>query len=338
MMRYRYLCGLALMIGGGIGCTSATDKYCDSSHACPAGQTCNLAMRVCEVNNDSAARDASLRDKGLNGENDLVVAGDSAVDSGKKALGGACQAGETCVSGHCVDGVCCAVASCGECSACDVNGSEGHCATAADGASCGADRTCSSGTAHVWACLSGVCKDSPLACGAYACGATACNKTCSADLQCAANAYCKIKTKTCEPKVKNGSACSGANECQSGICTASEGVCCNSACSDPCETCAGKATCSLRPAGTPCGVGKTCVDYPTVSREVSHECDGKAPQCQSIDLGDCGNFTCDTATKQCWNKCESGAQSSRCISGKTCQMESFSCPPPAYTCYTWKCK
>ncbi|MFL5320762.1 MAG: Dickkopf N-terminal cysteine-rich domain-containing protein [Myxococcaceae bacterium] len=216
----------------------------------------------------------------------------------KLPAGSACGSGTACASNFCADGVCCDRPCGGSCEACNLPGSEGTCTaipngqdpdnecvgTPPCGASCDGSGHCAFG-ANGTTCGNSVCTsaDAPLilrecngggqcvdvlqSCGAYACSGGACLSQCSTSSDCRSSAVCE--SASCLPKLPLGDPCTSPTECQSNFCI--EGVCCSSACSGACDTCAGSTPglCSPRGVGaTPetactnpaqaCGTGATC--------------------------------------------------------------------------------
>ncbi len=129
--------------------------------------------------------------------------------------GSACTADASCQSGHCVDGVCCDTACDGSCNACNLAGSLGRCALVP------------AGSAGEPAC-------EPFACSG---SSSACPTACNSDTTCAAGFWCNgtPEPNECMPKLRNSASCIAHNRCLSGHCV--EGVCCDSACEGPCNSC-----------------------------------------------------------------------------------------------------
>ena len=220
---------------------------------------------------------------------------------GKRALGATCAQGLECNSGNCVDGVCCDVAECGgPCRACNVTGllgscqnmaasadpraggclaeavltcgrtgkcdGKGGCQLQAEGTPCGA-RVCTGATETgapscngTGTCVPGTARS----CGTYAClDGDACRTSCASDGDCQSAAACV--GGRCVLRRAMGAACSQAAECMSGFCN--DGVCCNTACTEPCRRCDGDplGTCQLVTTGrdsnsTPsCGPPRRCI-------------------------------------------------------------------------------
>jgi hypothetical protein len=126
-------------------------------------------------------------------------------------------------------------------SACDDAGTCGK----AQGTSCGQDGECASG--H---CADGVCCTNACAGPCRSCNQPSAAGVCQGyaagsdpELECAGGATCN-GVGACGPQpipnLANGQLCSGASQCSSGFCK--DGVCCDNACTSPCEAC-GSGTC-----------------------------------------------------------------------------------------------
>lgn len=229
-----------------------------------------------------------------------------ATGSCKKQQGAACGGGAECLSGNCIDGVCCSSACTGSCEACTLAGKVGTC--------------------------SPLPKGSPgKGCGSYTCSGTtgACATTCAADADCAASAYCQ--GGACQPSQAKGATCARDRQCVGGRCV--DGVCCDAACSGPCDVCAASlgassdGTCTVLPASaTPaaCGAFKcsgttgACAASCTSDADCSStgwcfagacvERKGKGQSCERTDQcaagltcadGVCCNEACDGACRAC---------------------------------------
>jgi len=204
-----------------------------------------------------------------------------------KKNGAACVAGGECMTGFCADGVCCDADCADGCYRCDLAGAVGTCVTIAAGApaktagacpveialTCGNDGTCDGAGACRQRVLGTVCgagscngdavfgqmvcdgrgncrAGATIICVPYRCDPTtnACQSTCANDTDCV-NGYCE-STGRCH--VKQGPACQLAGDCASGFCVG--GVCCNTACADPCMACNVRnweGTCTPVPGGCP---------------------------------------------------------------------------------------
>jgi hypothetical protein len=161
-----------------------------------------------------------------------------------------CAVGTDCASGNCVDGVCCDKPCTGACEACDEAGKVGTCSPIS-GAPRPAHPACTGGT---------VCK------------AGACATSCASSADCVNGAPCVAGA--CVVK-NNGDKCASDAECVSRQCW--DGVCCHTACDNPCVACdnTGKVgTCTIV-TGLPhvdtrrltCGKDRDC----------AKRCDGRDP-------------------------------------------------------------
>ena len=145
-----------------------------------------------------------------------------------RATGAPCNGPSECASGFCVDEVCCEAACDELCERCDVGGSAGLCLPQPSGT------------------------DPELECEPFACdGLSACHASCSSGAQCAPGAWCQANT--CVPQALPGEACTSDEGCSTGTCALDEGVCCDTACAGPCQSCTepgAQGQCTVAPAGT----------------------------------------------------------------------------------------
>jgi hypothetical protein len=150
---------------------------------------------------------------------------------------------------------------------------------------------------------------------------------------------------------QKGEACTFGRECASGLCT--EGVCCDTACTGLCHTCAradAKGTCSPAASGTDphheCGQGGVCDDVcdgagvcasrvGDVCRPAGCDADGtqairettcaeKGGACPT-ELVDCGDYGCDPAAGACRSRCASVTD---CAPGRACDLGGRCAQPP----------
>ncbi|MES1178722.1 MAG: MYXO-CTERM sorting domain-containing protein [Myxococcales bacterium] len=210
---------------------------------------------------------------------------------------------------HCVDGVCCDTTCVGQCEACNTAGKLGTCigvkgdpiaprvACAADGTNCDGFCDPSNRTACQFPNKATSCRDpacdtktnaaiaesfctgkgscaltDAVACEPYACNGAACAGNCTADAQCASDAYCQAGK--CTPKGKPADKCTTDKQCGSGHCA--DGVCCDTACTGQCEACSGvpdakAGTCSPV-TGDPLGKRTACA---ASDAACGGSCDGK---------------------------------------------------------------
>jgi hypothetical protein len=279
----------------------------------------------------------------------------------KKDNGDTCTAGNQCKLGNCVDKICCATASCTNCKACNVTGSLGTCApmnagsidpngtcTAQDPTTCGTDgkcdgaggcqkyadgTTCSQTTCQSTTtlklegkCSGGACNAGTMACAPYMCTNDACAKTCNTDGECASGTYCSGPGGTCTAKKDNGEVCDPAkpNQCAFGHCV--DGVCCDTACTGACVSCAlptKVGTCTDVGAGAP-DPRAVCPDLSPAKCSTNGKCDG---------MGGCQNYA--PATKCSDQSCDPLGSihtlDGTCATG-TCAATTASCG--AYMCDT----
>ena len=198
--------------------------------------------------------------------------------------GRACTDAGTCNSGFCVDGVCCGSACEAACDRCNVAGFEGTCrvATAGDPG----DPTCApyvcNGTATT--CATACMDDKGCAQGQYCDGYVCKPANCAVDGDCAPGNFCTIAGR-CSPLLRYGQPCDRGAMCPQGNCV--DGVCCNSACSDPCQKCSHPSMPGI------CGVA----DAGTAGRP------------------GCGRYACNGASTQCPTSCTTNTT---CTMGSAC--------------------
>lgn len=207
-----------------------------------------------------------------------VCSGNQCVDP-KKANGIACSAGDECVSGFCAGTgntkVCCNSACTGACNSCTLTGTVGTCTPVAAGTTdtncsatatnnlctygvCGANGACATVNCSATSSCSadgngvqGATCNGTMTCaasatvtpcpGGFKCAAGACRTACADDTQCQSGFYCS--GTACVAKKATADTCMMNNECMTGNCA--QGVCCATACTGSCKTCAGanKGTC-----------------------------------------------------------------------------------------------
>jgi hypothetical protein len=249
---------------------------------------------------------------------------------GKKPPGAICSDKTECASEKCFQGVCCTTECKDACKSCALPASKGTCANVPNNApdpaemcmvqatsTCGTNGLCSAGTCQRYgqgtscrnaSCESGTTTFTPTAtcdgagvcvmpaassCFPYRCDVVpSCRSTCVSNSDCAAPAVCNNGRCGLKPP---GSSCGGNDECVSGICT--EGVCCTSACTGTCMSCAvvgslGTCTSVMAGKGDPAG---RCPDQGAASCGTNGFCDG-AGACQRYGAGvECAPPTCPTA-------------------------------------------
>jgi hypothetical protein len=134
-------------------------------------------------------------------------------------------------------------------------------------------------------------------------------------------------------KKANGVACTGNSECTSGVCQATEKVCCDKACAGACESCllaSKKGTCSLKAASTVCGAANKCVNGASSSYIEKHRCDGKAATCPKTTAACTAPYKCASATA-CATSCK---DNSGCTT-KLCDLydKKNTCPNASSICF-----
>ncbi len=256
------------------------------------------------------------------------------------SLGTTCTGGSDCESGHCSAGVCCDTACDEPCYDC---GDDGHCVPVISGQEdldsspmcpnpyvCDGSGNCIDGSivnpcTTPEECDSGFCVDN-------ACCESACNIMCmscaNAEGTCSSYVAAGLQdtnsTPTCVApyacdgaghcKLGNGESCAADDECGTGFCV--DGICCESACEEPCMLCAGpEGTCTYFVAE---GGQDFNADPPCVG---DNACDGNGV-CLAADGTLCGADT----------ECISGF----CVDGvcceSACETTCMSCDNPQGTC------
>jgi hypothetical protein len=304
---------------------------------------------------------------------------------GKKILGSLCARGDECASGFCAQGVCCNSACTAGCFACNLPASLGACTALPDGAadpsgqckdqgaaSCGTDGTCDGnggcskyGPGTVCAAQScgkgmktapsrcdglGACvAGSKVTCAPYVCdqAGTDCFSSChgtGAAPECAAPSLCN--DQRCG-RANKGQSCGATADCAAGL-TCVEGLCCDSPCQGPCNTCKKTpGTCTPVAAGT---ISRACKVDPAKPCGQNGKCDGAgrcalaaatttcaAARCTGDRAGSkaalCdGNGTCAPAAPLACgaNRCVAGvcaacARDADCLDSKACDTASGLC-------------
>jgi hypothetical protein len=164
----------------------------------------------------------------------------------------------------------------------------------------------------------GICKAATMgACaGNLTCGsATACKTSCTASADCVAGYVCNAGA--CALKTP-GTACAAAAECASNFCQ--QGVCCTSACTGICQSCAlsGSAgTCSNVPAATAPTPATQCVATGAAGCGLNGLCDGTG-KCQLYAVGtQCAAATCVNDTLTPMQTCD-GAGTCKSVTSTLC--------------------
>jgi len=376
-----YVCGQDACVLG----AHTPPAACNASGQCvtPPSQTCFPYVCNGQVCYKSCTSDNSQCTTG-----NFCVSG----SCGLKPPGADCSEASECKSGFCAQGICCNSACSDACMACNLSASLGLCTAVADGtpdpqglcavtasSSCGTTGACKSGKCAYVA--EGIkCKDASCAtgssetptstcdglgtcvtplnqsCGTFICASATCENTCKTDNDCVAPNTCVSSSCGLKPP---GAACTAGNQCDSTFCT--EGVCCNSACSDGtkgglCMSCkvSGKVgTCSPVPAGGTdpkklciasnagggdcsndgtCDGGGACRPWSTSAGcrpasctgsafTPSSDCDGSG-HCPAPTMQACNPYICSATSPSCLTTCTSDAD---CTDKLTCLKTNNQC-------------
>lgn len=290
--------------------------FCSDEVACPEGMACDRATFTCvplswEAGLTPPPPDQRVPEPDLPPPSPDLGPDLPAPDLPGQSLGTSCYTDVDCRSGHCADGVCCAQAKCATCERCDRGPTPGTCGPVPDGLPCGPP-VCTAGIRTTLSCIIGVCSSKHVDCAPFLCNDTAtdCDKTCKIQADCHKDAYCDTKTLTCVAKQKNGTKCSGDEQCSSGVCHATDKLCCDTSCTGSCESCkvSGKVgTCTPLPLGTPCGPA-TCKSG-VVERMV---CGPSAPSTCVKQTATCAPYRCDPSRPACATSC---AKDAECTTG-----------------------
>jgi hypothetical protein len=275
---------------------------------------------------------------------------------GKKPMGQACAVDTECLSGQCVDGYCCDSACSGACRSCALPSMLGHCTSMAMGSAdprgactdqgaqtCSTNGKCDgSGGCQKYRvgtlCAAETCSGNvytpsstcnatgqcmppdSLPCSPYVCNGTTCFNACASDQNCLTPNVCN--GSSCGKKAR-GASCSDPVECQSTFCA--QGVCCDTACTDSCQSCALS------------GALGTCSNVPTGSSDPAEACPdqgagtcGTTSKCQA---GTCQKYAQGTACKD--STCP--AQTTTFTPGSTCDGAGACVTPGPSSCFPFKC-
>jgi hypothetical protein len=283
------------------------------------------------------------------------------------ALGTPCKKDLDCTSNHCEprSGLCCNAACAGSCMTCALAGQEGRCSfvpagvdphgdcAAASLASCGLDGTCDgrgacrkhlAGTLVAAASCSGLALEkvtlasycdgkgnllpgAELTCDPYTCDPASrrCRPSCASTTECATG---PCQAQKCNGKTRSqGASCTKNAECASGACV--DGVCCESACGQPCQRCnlAGlEGTCSPAFAGT--DPDNDCTAGPGPCAGLDGQCDGLGACRAWVEGTPCATASCIDAELTLHGSCASGA----CLKS-TASCGSYACLPAGDGCW-----
>ena len=330
---------------GALGVTCSKPADCDSNH-CVDGVCCSTACSgACE--SCSALLKASGKHAGTCGPTRVAMDPDNDCDAEPQA-------------------------TCGRTGYCD--GSAAKCQLYPQGTSCGTDNLCSLANVQGTVCNgAGTCaiQSTAIPCGGgqYKClpssppdagnctPASPCPGTCASPCKTTkdcAKAGEDCVNGTCRGKLPPGAACASPGDCVSGFCV--EGVCCATACTESCESCAqpgklgtcsvvlgqpvspkscgapgpcqgscaGQASCMFPGAATPCSTASCVGD----ALRPADRCDG-AGKCEAATPTDCGDYSCDSNSPQCFTSCTTNAQ---CAGGAVCDTATSACSTEGASC------
>jgi hypothetical protein len=294
--------------------------------------------------------------------NSMCVSGRTCVSGscGKKPRGAQCDNGVECASGFCANKVCCNTACNGACVACNLPQREGTCfpidndkpdpnsICRDEGAtSCGRTGLCDgvggcSKYMRDTQCLAASCSGNRLNtpgtcdgigtcrppgvqnCAPFRCVNGACTRSCATHADCDTGIACV--SGSCGKKL-DGQVCAAPSECQSNQCV--DGVCCESACTGPCRSCAlptSPGHCMHIAGGSP-DPRNMCTDQTASSCGTNGRCDGTGA-CQKYAVGtQCRNEACSGNVYTPPSLCNSSGQ---CVA-----PDSQPCSP--YVCNGTKC-
>jgi hypothetical protein len=375
-------CALSTCVNG----TYTPPSFCNAAGTCsvPASSTCGQYACL-----DATQCRTSCTDDAHCAAGTQCIGGTCGPGKGN---GASCSQNDECSSKYCTDGLCCSSACNDACFSCkgaetgDTNGaclpvkagtdpgnecaasgtdcgSDGFCdgkgacsGNATAGLSCGASTCAGLGVQSLLCDGKGACATvtSPPCPGGYVCQSGQCLTSCVDDSHCSLSSYCAAGS--CKPKQANGAPCSQSDQCSSDSCT--EGVCCDSACTSPCQSCVGlntqsgvngkcdsvkdgtdpKNACDKDPADLCgadglCGNDGLCRPFAPVSAACGKTlcagaaavsgllCDG-AGVCKAADATPCvDGFVC--AAGACLTACGADAD---CVSGRFCDKGKCALP------------
>jgi len=340
-------------------------RMCSPAKACLSTGACAI---TCTIDPDCAAGFICL----------------GGICTSKKLNGSSCVVNSECASSNCVNSLCCDKPCYGECESCRLPGFIGTCKPQSTAAKCGpngcsgsflvtpgncsgVDNTCIAAT--VTPCPNNLtCKDTMI-----------CNESCTSDAQCKTGYVCTAGTCVVSsdagvPDAGSGDAlaiadgpapvlppkpivsgdflrCTKDSECTTNHCV--EGVCCDTACTDRCYSCALLANpgkCTVEPVGVDlknecgpaltclgtCGGDGSCIGAGNGTMCARNRCVGStngagpaycaAPgaKCNASDAVpfDCVPYICEPAFGACRSTC---ASSLDCANGFVCDIASKSC-------------
>jgi hypothetical protein len=336
---------------------NCTDGVCCNTACNGTCQQCNLAAKLgtCspvpkDIEDPPTCASDPIQPRACDGA--------GVCGAGKRASGKPCNAGIQCTSGYCVDGFCCNTSCATACYTCAKPMAEGTCSALAAGEAdhsattpcdgpmqyCSGSGTCATNKKP----NGGLCPNGASDCGSGfcidgVCCATACLGTCqscnvggsagtcvfaplgeqdtNATAACTgAGMYCDGTGVCTSGKKANGASCTVAADCGSNFCV--DGVCCESACTATCYTCAasgnGKCT-GVLPGATDPNAATKC-EAPNFCTNLRECTSGKKPNGATCTMdSDCGSNFCVDGTC-CESSCS--GPSNRC---KSCKNATGSC-------------
>ncbi len=268
-------------------CGAPNDGACTTGAACRSG-ICGADLKCGTPNGGICTDDAACR-------------GGACAADGRCGTpnGGACTTGTSCRAGSCQSGTCSATCTsssqcgaglfCGAASTCVPkipNGGSCNLASECASAICSSDGKCGANPGDVCS--------APNDCRAGGCMNGTCGPDCSADAQCITGSYCST-AGTCVAANPNGTACTLAVQCTSGVCEA-DGQC---GATDG-RPCAGAADCR---SGI-CSAANTCAATCATNADcvAGNFCDPAAHDCRPVapnggacaDDSQCRSSVCDS--------------------------------------------
>ena len=251
------------------GAACASDLECTSSHCSDGvccGTACNNPCDACSLaagaQTDGTCANVADGSAGNPACAPYLCAGSSPT------CPGSCLTNIDCVSGHHCD-------------------ADNHCvAKLAPGNPCSSDGQCATGN-----CKDGVCCDTPCGGACKACNLAGSAGTC-ADIPSGQDPASECQSGACNGagacELDNGQSCANGAACLSGHCA--DGVCCNTACNNPCDACSVAAG---------AGTNGTCANL----------ADGSA------GIPACAPYLCNGSSATCPGTCAADAD---CVGGDHC--------------------
>jgi len=353
----KYAVGTQCVAGSCTVSTFTSARLCDGAGVCAAATTSPCGKYKCDAAG-AACRTTCTADADCVSPN-ICNAGTCTL----KPTGSACTMATECDSGFCAQGYCCNQACTGTCKSCAITGSVGTCSNVANGTAptpatqcattaattCGTDGTCNgAGACRSWPtgtqCAAATCTGSTQTpqrtcdgagvcrsvtsslCDPYLCDTTAakCKTTCTTAADCVTTNLCV--TGSCG-KLADGQPCAMASDCAHNFCQ--QGVCCGTACTGTCASCAlpgTMGTCTAVPAGQ--DPLTQCADQGAATCGTDGSCNGSGA-CRKYASGTtCVAASCTGTTLTPAATCNT---SNACVT-----PANVSCAP--YGCGTGACK